>query len=102
MDTKWQADPSRGQAFVEPRREELLTELRLAADVAILAINQNEQEALKRIKDEAGQKRSKITKAISDMESMEPMRLIRKFWSADRSLMWQHFLGDQTKINNIE
>ena len=98
----WKADPTRGADFIAPRRDELLTELRNAADVALLAIDQNEAEAIKRIREEAGQKRGKIQKTIKDMDEMEPMRLIRKFWHEKRDVMWLHFLGDQTKVGGIE
>lgn len=100
--TKWTADPKRGAEFVAPKRAELIEALKVAADVAITAIEENEREAIKRIKEEAGQKRAKVNKAIAEIEGMEPMKLIRKFWSVDRASIWGHFLGDQTKVGNIE
>lgn len=102
MADRWQADPARGEQYVAPKAAELITEMQNAADVALAVIDANEREAIKRIKEEAGQKRAKVTKAVSDMQAMEPMRLVRKFWHTERSTIWQHFLGDQTKVGGIE
>lgn len=99
--TKWAADPKRGEAFVAPRRDELIEEMHTAADVAMAAIDANYQEALRRLAEEAGNKRAKVRRTVTDMEEMEPMRLVRKFWHADRAVMWQHFLGDQTSVGGI-
>ena len=96
--TKWSADPAKGAEFVAQRRDELLYELRNAADVALAAIDENEKEAIAKIKEEAGKKRAKINSTIGDIEKMPTFKMIAKFWHSDREKMWMHFLGDQTKI----
>jgi len=100
--TDWKADPTRGAEFVEPRRVEVLDWLRMAADIAMLALDEEEAAALAKIRQTAAQRRAKITKEVSDAAAMPPMRLVRKFWSADTSTFWQHFLGDHIKLGGGE
>lgn len=54
--------------------------------------------AIEQIKTQAGAKRAKINKLLSEMEQRPPIWLIRKFWHADRARLWLHFIGEATKI----
>lgn len=50
---------------------------------------------------EAGEKRGKIKKQLSEMLVSSDMRLVRKFWHSKHEDMFMHFLGDRTKVGNI-
>ena len=103
MTDKWIADPTRGQAFVQPRHEEIIARMKTAGDVAVAAIDGNEREALKRIKEEAAQKRAAVMKKVNDVIQMEPMRAVRKYFHVSADDMWRTFLDNgETKINNID
>jgi len=90
-----------GATLVRPKAEILRIRMEEAASVALLDIEENEKQALEAIKREAGEKRGKIKKVLSDMKSSSDMRLVRKFWHSKQEDMFLHFLGDRTKVGNF-
>lgn len=100
---KWTANPVNGLEHVKPRHEEIIERLKTAGDVAVAAIDGNEREAIKRIKDEAGQKRAAVARKVNDVIAMEPMRAVRKYFGVDPDTIWRAFLDSgETKVNNID
>ena len=101
--SKWEASPLHGAEYVKPRHDEIIEAMKVAGNVAVAAIDGNEREAIKRIKEEAAQKRAAIVKKVNDVIAMEPMRAVRKYWAVPRDEMWRTFLETgETKVNNIE
>lgn len=90
-----------GAAEVAPKAEKLRDALILAAQVAMLDIEENEKQALEKIRQEAGEKRGKIKKKVQDMLQSSDMKVMRRFWSVKQEDMFMHFIGDQTKVGNF-
>ena len=98
----WKSDPKKGEEFVRRRRDEIISELYDAADFAFIVIEENEQEALKKIMNQANDKRSAIRKSLSKAVNMPMSQLVRKFWNADKSNMILHYVGDRTKVGTVD
>ena len=90
-----------GANEIEPKARELRLQLKIAASVALLDIEENEKQALEKIRQEAGEKRGKIKKKIQEIYQSSDMRVVRRFWNTKNDEMFMHFIGDQTKIGNF-
>ena len=87
-----------GAEQVAPRAAQLREEMAAAASVALLDIDENEKQALEKIRAEAAEKRAKIKRAIADMHGASDMRLVRKFWRDRNEDLFLYFIGDRTKV----
>jgi len=94
---KWKADPKRGEALVEPRREEVVAMLQDAADVAFFHIEQELTVAIENAHKKAGEQRQKISKMVTDATTKPAMDIVRKYWDEKPEDMWKHFVYNMTK-----
>jgi hypothetical protein len=93
MTDKWTADPTRGSEYVKPRRDEIIDQLRNAADVAFYAIDQKLVLDIAELRSKASQSKAKIISTFDAQEKREPMEVVRLFWNKDKDALWKEFLS---------
>ncbi len=89
---KWKADPTRGRDLVEPRRAEVVEQLKSAADAAFYHIEQQLEADIAAAKKEAGEKKQKITRAVQDAETKPAMTIVRKYWQQRPDEIMHHLI----------
>ena len=88
--SKWEASPLHGAEYVKPRHDEMIKWMRATGCAAVAFIDRNEREAIKRIKEEADQKRAALVKKVDDLIAMGA---VRKYWAVLET--------GETKVNNV-
>jgi len=95
--TGWKADPVRGEALVEPRRAEVVQQLRQSADVAFFHVEQDLAYQIEMLKKKAGEQKQKITRMVEDATTKPAMDIVRKYWNEKPEDMWKHFVYNMTE-----
>jgi hypothetical protein len=94
---KWEADPSRGAEFVEPRRDEILAAAKVAADIAFLQIDIKKGVEIEACLARAEKRKSAIIKQVAHIEKAPAVEVVRKYWSSLKSEFWGQFLYNFVK-----
>lgn len=98
---KLEATLEAGKEDVFPKAGALRQAMCIAASVALLDIEENEKQALEKIRQEAGEKRGKIKKKMQEILQSSDMRVVRRFWNVKADDMFLHFVGEQTKVGGV-
>lgn len=86
----WKPDPTRGEEHVEPRKQEVLKDLKSAADVAYYYIESQLERDIEDLKKKAGEQKSKIISAVKKTESLPALTFVRKYWQKDSDGILHH------------
>lgn len=94
---KWKADPKRGHAFVEPRRQQIVDMLMEAADVAYFALDEKLKADIEALQKTAAEKKSSISKTVEQAQSKPAMEIVRKYWNESPDNMWKQFVHNMSE-----
>lgn len=86
----YKPNPTKGGEHIEARRKEVVAHLQSAVNVAYYHIDQQLKLDIQRLHDEAGQKKSKMMKVLSDAEKNPAMTVVRKYWQKERDDVLHH------------
>lgn len=101
MTEEMKLDTTEAIAAIVPMAGRIRAQMRLAASVAILDIDENEKQAIEAIRKESGEKRGKIRKKLEEALAANDFKTIRKWPHLDNPDNFGYFLGDQTKVGNF-
>lgn len=88
--TDWKPDPTKGGEHIEPRKQEVLKDLRSAADVAYYHIEEQLEKDIEDLKKKAGEQKSKIVSSIKKIEALPALTVVRKYWQKDSDGILHH------------
>ena len=89
-ETTYSPDPTKGGEHVEARRAEVILHLQCAIDVAYYHIDQQLEVDIKKLKETAGQQKSKMMKALKDAREKPALTVVRKYWEKSEADIIHH------------
>ena len=97
MSEPWKPNPEKGGEHVEARKQEVLKDLRSAADVAYYHIEQQLERDIEELKKKAGEQKHKIVITVKKTETLPALTVVRKYWQKDSDGILHHLTETITK-----